>query len=238
MAHWNNKTLTLGYEHDLRVLPHDINMIFSLKYDWYFFFNLRIGCCGQCNHVGGLLFSINRFIAHGLHANQENISCTSKINGWIVPRNLAVKPKAISEIIRGWGKLNFEHFWMIFSIWLLWRLSTHFLKLRLTGAGAVFLEVCCWFCVEQGQIFEAFQWTTCTTSWRFYFLGSWYYCGRIGLSCRLIFRRAMIQFHIFLCSAQSFSQIQYRHLCHCNRKSTCRCIYHLVPFSVYSLLVF
>ena len=63
-----------------------------------FFFSLGIGGCGKCNHVGGLLFSINSFTAHGLHTNQEKISCTSKINGWIVPRNLAVKPKAISEI--------------------------------------------------------------------------------------------------------------------------------------------
>ena len=89
---------SLGYEHDLWVLPHDINMIFSLKYDWYFFFSLGIGGCGKCNHVGGLLFPINSFTAHGLHTNQEKIFCTSKINGWILPRNLAVKPKDISEI--------------------------------------------------------------------------------------------------------------------------------------------
>lgn len=53
---------------------------------------------GKCNHIGGVLFAVNSFYANGLHSNTAKVSCTSKLNGWIVPRNLAVPPKPVKEI--------------------------------------------------------------------------------------------------------------------------------------------
>ncbi|CAC5418389.1 unnamed protein product [Mytilus coruscus] len=53
---------------------------------------------GKCNHLGGLLFALNDFHEKGLHQRTERVSCTSKLNGWIVPRNLTVKPKPLKEI--------------------------------------------------------------------------------------------------------------------------------------------
>ncbi|XP_021363173.1 uncharacterized protein LOC110456646 [Mizuhopecten yessoensis] len=53
---------------------------------------------GKCNHIGGVLFAVNSFYANGLHSNTAKVSCTSKLNGWIVPRNLTVPPKPVKEI--------------------------------------------------------------------------------------------------------------------------------------------
>lgn len=35
---------------------------------------------------------------NGLHTRPEKVSCTSKLNGWVVPRNLTIKPKPIKDI--------------------------------------------------------------------------------------------------------------------------------------------
>ena len=53
---------------------------------------------GKCNHIGGLLFAINDFHLKGLHSKTEKVSCTSRLNEWIVPRNLTVAPKPLSQI--------------------------------------------------------------------------------------------------------------------------------------------
>ncbi|CAG2228397.1 unnamed protein product [Mytilus edulis] len=60
--------------------------------------NLGIKGAGKCNHIGGILFAINDFHEKGLHHRTEKVSCTSKLNGWIVPRNLTVKPKPLKEM--------------------------------------------------------------------------------------------------------------------------------------------
>ncbi|KAK3092814.1 hypothetical protein FSP39_007483 [Pinctada imbricata] len=53
---------------------------------------------GKCNHVGGLLFAINDFHTKGLHSKTNKVSCTSRLNEWIVPRNLTVAAKPLSQI--------------------------------------------------------------------------------------------------------------------------------------------
>ena len=59
----------------------------------HIFFSLGIKGAGKCNHVGGrLLFAIADFTDNGLHRRTEKVSCTSKLNNWIVPRNLTVQP--------------------------------------------------------------------------------------------------------------------------------------------------
>ncbi|XP_021365779.1 uncharacterized protein LOC110458423 isoform X2 [Mizuhopecten yessoensis] len=52
---------------------------------------------GKCNHIGGVLFAVNSVYANGLHSNTAKVSCTSKLNGWIVPRNLTVPPKPVKR---------------------------------------------------------------------------------------------------------------------------------------------
>lgn len=64
----------------------------------FVFFRLGLNGTGKCNHIGGLLFAITDFHEKGLHQQTDKVSCTSKLNGWIVPRNLTVKPKPIADI--------------------------------------------------------------------------------------------------------------------------------------------
>ncbi|XP_069109720.1 uncharacterized protein [Argopecten irradians] len=59
---------------------------------------LGVNGAGKCNHIGGLLFAINHFHDQGLQNHPQKVSCTSKLNGWIVPRNLTVKPKPVKDI--------------------------------------------------------------------------------------------------------------------------------------------
>ena len=45
-----------------------------------------------------MLFAINDFHEKGLCQKSTKVSCTSKLNEWIVPRNLTVIPKPLTEI--------------------------------------------------------------------------------------------------------------------------------------------
>lgn len=44
------------------------------------------------------MFAVNSFTSHKLQQHQEKVSCTSKINRWIVRRKLNVDPKPIINI--------------------------------------------------------------------------------------------------------------------------------------------
>lgn len=69
-----------------------------LKSFYFLFKKIGTGGAEKCNHVGGLLFAISDFQERGLKSNPEKLACTSKLNGWVVPRNLSVPPKPIDDI--------------------------------------------------------------------------------------------------------------------------------------------
>lgn len=53
---------------------------------------------GKCNHVGSVLFCVEDFTQKGFHKETEVVTCTSKLNGWIVPRNLNVEPTPVKHL--------------------------------------------------------------------------------------------------------------------------------------------
>ncbi|XP_053386754.1 uncharacterized protein LOC123555858 [Mercenaria mercenaria] len=59
---------------------------------------LGINGNGKCNHVGGLLFAIEDFTAKGKQDGPVKMSSTSRLNEWIVPRNLPIQAKSLSEM--------------------------------------------------------------------------------------------------------------------------------------------
>ena len=63
-----------------------------------FFFRQGVDGFGKCNHVGGLLYYVEEFNKRGLKSQPEKVSCTSVLNGWVVPRNLTVKPQPLPEL--------------------------------------------------------------------------------------------------------------------------------------------
>ena len=80
----------------------------SLIINWFSFiilFRQGVNGLGKCNHVGGLLYYVEEFNKRGLKSHSEHVSCTSVLNGWIVPRNLTVKAQPLSEL-----KIKKSHF--------------------------------------------------------------------------------------------------------------------------------
>lgn len=54
---------------------------------------------GRCNHVGGVIFAIEDFSRNELQSNTEPVSCTSRLCGWNVPRNMKTDPKPVDKIV-------------------------------------------------------------------------------------------------------------------------------------------
>ena len=53
---------------------------------------------GRCNHIGGIIFAIEDFSRNDLQHIDEPISCTSRLCGWNVPRNMKVEPQPLESI--------------------------------------------------------------------------------------------------------------------------------------------
>ncbi|KAK6175764.1 hypothetical protein SNE40_014157 [Patella caerulea] len=56
---------------------------------------IGINAEGKCNHAGGLLFCVEDFCQKGFHEESEPLTCTSKLNQWIVPRKLNVESSSL-----------------------------------------------------------------------------------------------------------------------------------------------
>ena len=54
---------------------------------------------GRCNHIGGIIFAMEDFSRCGLREQDKPVSCTSRLFGWNVPRNIRVEPKPADQII-------------------------------------------------------------------------------------------------------------------------------------------
>ena len=54
---------------------------------------------GKCNHVGGVLFTLEDFTRRGLQQHPEPLSCTSRLSVWVVPRNQSVAAKPLDQIL-------------------------------------------------------------------------------------------------------------------------------------------
>ena len=59
-----------------------------------------LGCFGNCNHIGGVLFALEDFNRKGYQDCPEPVSCTSKLCAWNVPTSfVSVAPKSIDETV-------------------------------------------------------------------------------------------------------------------------------------------
>ena len=54
---------------------------------------------GRCNHVGGIIFAVEDFTRCGLKEHDVPVSCTSRLCGWNVPRNIRVDAQPIDRIV-------------------------------------------------------------------------------------------------------------------------------------------
>ena len=54
---------------------------------------------GKCNHIGGVLFTLEDFTRRGLQKHPEALSCTSRLSVWVVPRNQSVSAKPLDQIL-------------------------------------------------------------------------------------------------------------------------------------------
>ena len=54
---------------------------------------------GKCNHIGGVLFTIEDFTRRELHKNLEPLTCTSRLSVWVVPRNQSVAAKPLDKVL-------------------------------------------------------------------------------------------------------------------------------------------
>lgn len=71
----------------------------NLKYRLFLFARRGENGMGRCNHIGGIIFAIEDFNRCGLREKDEPVSCTSKLCGWNVPRNMKVEPNPINKIV-------------------------------------------------------------------------------------------------------------------------------------------